>query len=164
MPSDLFFFKLLDFYFFFHTTKFIFQCQKWIKFQRDFENFRTACIPWERKIKEVESESPTGESFPSQRWVKNQRLSPSRSLWLFGGLLLHLPALDVRHEFGAFRLHVWTRRHPGGTEPFQRKNSANENENGVQRCFQSHSQLSGIECKGKSLQRHKSILLHLSRF
>uniref|UniRef100_A0A667XT92 Transmembrane channel-like protein n=1 Tax=Myripristis murdjan TaxID=586833 RepID=A0A667XT92_9TELE len=31
--------------------------KKWIKFQRDFENFRTACIPWERKIKEVESKS-----------------------------------------------------------------------------------------------------------
>uniref|UniRef100_A0A672KUG6 Transmembrane channel-like protein n=1 Tax=Sinocyclocheilus grahami TaxID=75366 RepID=A0A672KUG6_SINGR len=26
--------------------------KKWIKFQRDFENFRTSCIPWERKIKE----------------------------------------------------------------------------------------------------------------
>uniref|UniRef100_A0A6Q2XGP3 Transmembrane channel-like protein n=1 Tax=Esox lucius TaxID=8010 RepID=A0A6Q2XGP3_ESOLU len=26
-----------------------------IKFNRDFENFKTACIPWERKIKEVES-------------------------------------------------------------------------------------------------------------
>lgn len=34
-----------------------FKSQKWIKFQRDFENFRTACIPWERKIKEVESKS-----------------------------------------------------------------------------------------------------------
>lgn len=34
---------------------FCFLSQKWIKFQRDFENFRTACIPWERKIKEVES-------------------------------------------------------------------------------------------------------------
>lgn len=32
--------------------------QKWIKFQRDFENFKTTCIPWERKIKEVESELP----------------------------------------------------------------------------------------------------------
>lgn len=32
-----------------------FKSKKWIKFQRDFENFRTACIPWERKIKEVES-------------------------------------------------------------------------------------------------------------
>ena len=29
--------------------------QKLIKFKRDFENFKTACIPWERKIKEVES-------------------------------------------------------------------------------------------------------------
>lgn len=29
--------------------------QKLIKFNRDFENFKTACIPWERKIKEVES-------------------------------------------------------------------------------------------------------------
>lgn len=29
--------------------------QKFIKFKRDFENFKTACIPWERKIKEVES-------------------------------------------------------------------------------------------------------------
>ncbi|CAI5650853.1 unnamed protein product [Oreochromis niloticus] len=29
--------------------------KKLIKFNRDFENFKTACIPWERKIKEVES-------------------------------------------------------------------------------------------------------------
>lgn len=36
--------------------------QKWIKFQRDFENFRTTCIPWERKIKEVESEWPVRET------------------------------------------------------------------------------------------------------
>lgn len=26
-----------------------------MKFQRDFENFKTACIPWEMKIKEIES-------------------------------------------------------------------------------------------------------------
>lgn len=32
-----------------------FTFQKLIKFKRDFENFKTACIPWERKIKEVES-------------------------------------------------------------------------------------------------------------
>ncbi|KAJ1100561.1 hypothetical protein NDU88_005643 [Pleurodeles waltl] len=31
--------------------------KKWIKFKRDFDNFRTACIPWEMKIKEVESKS-----------------------------------------------------------------------------------------------------------
>lgn len=42
-------FQSLSFFFFFYNF------QKWIKFQRDFENFRTACIPWERKIKEVES-------------------------------------------------------------------------------------------------------------
>lgn len=35
------------------SLNFIFQ--KLIKFKRDFENFKTACIPWERKIKEVES-------------------------------------------------------------------------------------------------------------
>ncbi|XP_015242859.1 PREDICTED: transmembrane channel-like protein 1 [Cyprinodon variegatus] len=29
--------------------------KKWMKFQRDFENFKTACIPWEMKIKEIES-------------------------------------------------------------------------------------------------------------
>lgn len=32
------------------------QFQKLIKFKRDFENFKTACIPWERKIKDVESQ------------------------------------------------------------------------------------------------------------
>lgn len=40
----------------FYNFQSFFLSQKWIKFQRDFENFRTACIPWERKIKEVESE------------------------------------------------------------------------------------------------------------
>lgn len=29
-----------------------------MKFQRDFENFKTACIPWEMKIKEIESVTP----------------------------------------------------------------------------------------------------------
>lgn len=29
--------------------------QKWVKFKRDFDNFKTQCIPWEMKIKEVES-------------------------------------------------------------------------------------------------------------
>ncbi|CAB1321645.1 unnamed protein product, partial [Coregonus sp. 'balchen'] len=29
--------------------------KKWMKFQRDFENFKTACVPWEMKIKEIES-------------------------------------------------------------------------------------------------------------
>uniref|UniRef100_A0A669CGG9 Transmembrane channel-like protein n=1 Tax=Oreochromis niloticus TaxID=8128 RepID=A0A669CGG9_ORENI len=30
--------------------------KKLIKFNRDFENFKTACIPWERKIKELSSQ------------------------------------------------------------------------------------------------------------
>lgn len=33
----------------------IFLLQKWMKFQRDFENFKTVYIPWEMKIKEIES-------------------------------------------------------------------------------------------------------------
>lgn len=33
----------------------LFVSQKLIKFNRDFENFKTACIPWESRIKEVES-------------------------------------------------------------------------------------------------------------
>ncbi|XP_063065759.1 transmembrane channel-like protein 2-A [Engraulis encrasicolus] len=45
--------------------------KKWIKFQRDFENFRTACIPWERKIKEVESHfgSSVASYFIFLRWM-----------------------------------------------------------------------------------------------
>lgn len=30
--------------------------QKWVKFKRDFDNFKTQCIPWEMKIKDIESE------------------------------------------------------------------------------------------------------------
>lgn len=30
--------------------------QKWVKFKRDFNNFKTQCIPWEMKIKDIESE------------------------------------------------------------------------------------------------------------
>lgn len=34
--------------------------QKWAKFLRDFENFKAACVPWENKIKAIESKcSPT---------------------------------------------------------------------------------------------------------
>ncbi|XP_041914366.1 transmembrane channel-like protein 2-A isoform X2 [Alosa sapidissima] len=45
--------------------------KKWIKFQRDFENFRTSCIPWERKIKEVESHfgSSVASYFIFLRWM-----------------------------------------------------------------------------------------------
>ncbi|KAF7665058.1 hypothetical protein LDENG_00156090 [Lucifuga dentata] len=45
--------------------------KKWIKFQRDFENFKTACIPWEKKIKEVESHfgSSVASYFIFLRWM-----------------------------------------------------------------------------------------------
>ncbi|CAB1332713.1 unnamed protein product [Coregonus sp. 'balchen'] len=45
--------------------------KKWIKFQRDFENFKTTCIPWERKIKEVESHfgSSVASYFIFLRWM-----------------------------------------------------------------------------------------------
>uniref|UniRef100_A0A3Q1JCB8 Transmembrane channel-like protein n=2 Tax=Anabas testudineus TaxID=64144 RepID=A0A3Q1JCB8_ANATE len=45
--------------------------KKLIKFRRDFENFKTACIPWERKIKEVESHfgSSVASYFIFLRWM-----------------------------------------------------------------------------------------------
>uniref|UniRef100_W5MTL1 Transmembrane channel-like protein n=1 Tax=Lepisosteus oculatus TaxID=7918 RepID=W5MTL1_LEPOC len=45
--------------------------KKWMKFQRDFENFRTACIPWEMKIKEIESHfgSSVASYFIFLRWM-----------------------------------------------------------------------------------------------
>uniref|UniRef100_A0A3Q3A8J3 Transmembrane channel-like protein n=1 Tax=Kryptolebias marmoratus TaxID=37003 RepID=A0A3Q3A8J3_KRYMA len=49
--------------------------KKWIKFQRDFENFRTACIPWERKIKEVEHfGSSVASYFIFLRWMYGMNL------------------------------------------------------------------------------------------
>ncbi|XP_075437822.1 transmembrane channel-like protein 2, partial [Ascaphus truei] len=49
----------------------IMMLKKWIKFKRDFENFKTACIPWERKIKEVESHfgSSVASYFIFLRWM-----------------------------------------------------------------------------------------------
>ncbi|XP_037536480.1 transmembrane channel-like protein 2-B [Nematolebias whitei] len=45
--------------------------KKLIKFNRDFDNFKTACIPWERKIKEVESHfgSSVASYFLFLRWM-----------------------------------------------------------------------------------------------
>ncbi|KAG8429521.1 hypothetical protein GDO86_019957, partial [Hymenochirus boettgeri] len=42
-----------------------------MKFQRDFENFKTACIPWEMKIKEIESHfgSSVASYFIFLRWM-----------------------------------------------------------------------------------------------
>uniref|UniRef100_A0A3Q1FN05 Transmembrane channel-like protein n=1 Tax=Acanthochromis polyacanthus TaxID=80966 RepID=A0A3Q1FN05_9TELE len=45
--------------------------KKCMKFQRDFENFKTACIPWEMKIKEIESHfgSSVASYFIFLRWM-----------------------------------------------------------------------------------------------
>ncbi|XP_066567824.1 transmembrane channel-like protein 2-B [Amia ocellicauda] len=50
--------------------------KKWIKFKRDFDNFKTACIPWERKIKEVESHfgSSVASYFIFLRWMYGMNL------------------------------------------------------------------------------------------
>jgi hypothetical protein len=37
------------------TEGFTVSFQKWVKFKRDFANFKTQCIPWEMKIKDIES-------------------------------------------------------------------------------------------------------------
>ncbi|CDQ96354.1 unnamed protein product [Oncorhynchus mykiss] len=49
----------------------VIMAKKMIKFNRDFDNFKTACIPWERKIKEVESHfgSSVASYFIFLRWM-----------------------------------------------------------------------------------------------
>ncbi|KAK3527177.1 hypothetical protein QTP86_014593 [Hemibagrus guttatus] len=70
--------------------------KKWIKFQRDFENFKTACIPWERKIKEVESHfgSSVASYFIFLRWMYGMNLvlfSLTFGLIVIPELLMGLP-------------------------------------------------------------------------
>ncbi|XP_038625927.1 transmembrane channel-like protein 1 [Tachyglossus aculeatus] len=45
--------------------------KKWVKFLRDFENFKAACIPWESKIKTIESTfgSSVASYFLFLRWM-----------------------------------------------------------------------------------------------
>ncbi|NWX08255.1 TMC2 protein, partial [Caloenas nicobarica] len=50
--------------------------KKWVKFKRDFDNFKTQCIPWEMKIKEVESHfgSSVASYFIFLRWMYGMNL------------------------------------------------------------------------------------------
>nr|XP_019592278.1 PREDICTED: transmembrane channel-like protein 1 isoform X2 [Rhinolophus sinicus] len=45
--------------------------KKWVKFLRDFENFKAACVPWENKIKAIESQfgSSVASYFIFMRWM-----------------------------------------------------------------------------------------------
>ncbi|XP_032333728.1 transmembrane channel-like protein 1 isoform X4 [Camelus ferus] len=45
--------------------------KKWAKFLRDFENFKAACVPWENKIKAIESQfgSSVASYFLFLRWM-----------------------------------------------------------------------------------------------
>ncbi|EPY79204.1 transmembrane cochlear-expressed protein 2-like protein [Camelus ferus] len=45
--------------------------KKWAKFKRDFDNFKTQCIPWEMKIKDIESHfgSSVASYFIFLRWM-----------------------------------------------------------------------------------------------
>nr|XP_046242858.1 transmembrane channel-like protein 2-B [Scatophagus argus] len=73
--------------------------KKLIKFKRDFENFKTACIPWERKIKEVESHfgSSVASYFIFLRWMYGLNLV------LFGLMfgLVMLPEILMGLPYGS---------------------------------------------------------------
>lgn len=98
------------------TEYFLFVSQKLIKFNRDFENFKTACIPWESRIKEVESlfisvyflfyRNPAFSEF-SVFLILFSSVYCHRSLWVICCLLLHFPAVDVWIKPGSLWLCVW---------------------------------------------------------
>ncbi|XP_070690659.1 transmembrane channel-like protein 2-B [Pempheris klunzingeri] len=73
--------------------------KKLIKFNRDFENFKTACIPWERKIKDVESHfgSSVASYFIFLRWMYGLNLV------LFGFMfgLVVLPEILMGLPYGS---------------------------------------------------------------
>ncbi|XP_069481913.1 transmembrane channel-like protein 2-A [Ambystoma mexicanum] len=73
--------------------------KKWIKFKRDFDNFKTACIPWEMKIKEVESHfgSSVASYFIFLRWLYGVNMV------LFGLMfgLVVIPEVLMGQPFGS---------------------------------------------------------------
>uniref|UniRef100_F7BR96 Transmembrane channel-like protein n=1 Tax=Xenopus tropicalis TaxID=8364 RepID=F7BR96_XENTR len=74
--------------------------KKWMKFKRDFENFKTACIPWEMKIKEIESHfgSSVASYFIFLRWMYGLNLvllSLVFGLIVIPELLMGLPAGSI---------------------------------------------------------------------
>ncbi|XP_061441552.1 transmembrane channel-like protein 2 [Rhineura floridana] len=73
--------------------------KKWVKFKRDFDNFKTQCIPWEMKIKEVESHfgSSVASYFIFLRWMYGVNLV------LFGlifGLVI-IPEILMGAQYGS---------------------------------------------------------------
>jgi len=89
-----------------------------MKFQRDFENFKTACIPWEMKIKEIESVTPFSSccfflfpffAFPHPHLFSftNLFLSPYRPFWLISCFLLHISKVDVWHQYDFIWIDIW---------------------------------------------------------
>uniref|UniRef100_A0A671XMP7 Transmembrane channel-like protein n=1 Tax=Sparus aurata TaxID=8175 RepID=A0A671XMP7_SPAAU len=77
----------------------VMMAKKLIKFKRDFENFKTACIPWERKIKDVESHfgSSVASYFIFLRWMYGLNLV------LFGLMfgLVMLPEILMGLPYGS---------------------------------------------------------------
>ncbi|XP_037634339.1 transmembrane channel-like protein 2-B [Sebastes umbrosus] len=77
----------------------VMMAKKLIKFKRDFENFKTACIPWERKIKDVESHfgSSVASYFIFLRWMYGLNMV------LFGFMfgLVVLPEILMGLPYGA---------------------------------------------------------------
>ncbi|XP_074494604.1 transmembrane channel-like protein 2-B [Sebastes fasciatus] len=77
----------------------VMMAKKLIKFKRDFDNFKTACIPWERKIKDVESHfgSSVASYFIFLRWMYGLNMV------LFGFMfgLVVLPEILMGLPYGA---------------------------------------------------------------
>lgn len=91
-------------------------CQKWTKFQRDLENFKTACIPWEMKIKEIESVmllnltfllSPAFFSFCFLISKQTLFWYSYRSFWFISCLLLYISEVDVWHKYDFIWTDIW---------------------------------------------------------